>query len=126
MIARLIRHQQGTSSVEMALVLPTLFLMIFGMFQLGVLFEANAGMQHALGEGARLATIYPIPTDATIKAKMQAKFVGTKIGNFTANDVVDGTNTKTLTVSFTMTPNYVFFRGSPVTLTRTKLVYTTT
>ena len=33
------------------------------MFQFGVILQANAGMQHALGEGARYATLYPKPAD---------------------------------------------------------------
>ncbi len=32
--------------------MPILVLFIYGIFQVGLLFQANAGMQHALGEGA--------------------------------------------------------------------------
>ena len=37
---------------------PMLLLFVYGIFQFGVILQANAGMQHALGEGARLATLY--------------------------------------------------------------------
>ena len=37
--------------------------MIYGIFKVGLLFHANAGIQHALGEGARYATVcIPSPT----------------------------------------------------------------
>ena len=47
------RDQDGAAAVEMALALPVLVSMIYGIFQVGLLYQANAGMQHALGEGAR-------------------------------------------------------------------------
>jgi hypothetical protein len=34
-----------------------------------------------------------------------------------------GEKYRTLTVSFTMTPNYLFFNGPPITITETKRVY---
>ena len=42
----------------------------------------------------------------------------------TVQDVVDGTNSKTLTITYTRTMNFLFFTGPAVTLTRSKLVYT--
>ena len=67
--------------IEMAIALPMLILFIYGIFQVGVVFQANAGMQHALGEGARLATLCYNPTprpaaacraNTTIKDKIDA------------------------------------------------------
>ena len=69
---RLKRDDRGAAAIEMALALPILVSMIYGLFQVGLLYQANAGMQHALGEGARLSTIYErytennVPTDAAI------------------------------------------------------------
>ena len=57
MIRRLKRDEQGAAAVEMALALPVLIIFIYGIFQIGMVMAASAGMQHALGEGARLATI---------------------------------------------------------------------
>ena len=45
-------------------------------------------------------------------------------GSFNVQDVVDGTNSKTLTITYTRTMNFLFFTGPAVTLTRSKLVYT--
>jgi Flp pilus assembly protein TadG len=126
-------NQRGAAVIEFALSLPILVLMIWGIFECSLLFEANAGMQHALGEGARLATLC-VPNgsgctseaDSDIKAKMNAKLFGQNDGAFTVADVVDATDSKTLSVSYTRTMDFLFFRGPTVTLTRSKLVYTPT
>ena len=129
MIRRLKRDEQGAAAVEMALALPVLIIFIYGIFQIGMVMAASAGMQHALGEGARLATIYPYPTDATVKTRIENKIFGTYIGNYTVDDPADLKNgagttyAKDLRVTYTVTPNFLFFTAPPVTLVRTKRVY---
>ena len=58
LITALRSNERGAAAVEFALSVPVLVSMIWGIFQLALLFEANAGIQHALGEGARYATLY--------------------------------------------------------------------
>lgn len=129
MIRRLKRDEQGAAAVEMALALPVLIVFIYGIFQVGMVMAASAGMQHALGEGARLATIYPYPTDATVKTRIENKIFGTYIGNYTVDDPADLKNgagttyAKDLRVTYTVTPNFLFFTAPPITLVRTKRVY---
>jgi Flp pilus assembly protein TadG len=48
-LLRLNKSEDGAAAVEMALALPVLVSMIYGIFQVGLLYQANAGMQHALG-----------------------------------------------------------------------------
>ena len=60
------RDERGVAATEMALALPVLITMIYGIFQVGLLYQANAGMQHALGEGARLATLCVPTTVVTV------------------------------------------------------------
>ena len=121
--------ERGASAVELALSLPILLTFIFGMMQVGMIMAADAGMQHALGEGARMATIYPTPTDAAIQTKITNKVFGTYVGayNVAAPVTVNaGTSKyKTLSVSYTVTPNFLFFTGPPITLNRSKRVYLT-
>ena len=112
-----------TAIVEFALAVPVLLVLIYGIFQIGVAFQASAGMQHALGEGARYATIFPVPTDAQIKTRVSAKVFGTGIGTFTVADPVSGANYKDLRVTFTMPTNFLLFAGPQISLTRTKRVY---
>ncbi len=124
------RDEKGAAAIEMAFALPILLLFVYGIFQFGVILQANAGMQHALGEGARLATLYPKPADSVIQAKMSNKVFGMNIGTFSPPTVTTPatsvcTNCRLLTVTYTVTPNFLLFNGPPITLQRTKQVYTT-
>ena len=137
---KLLRNQDGAAAIEMAFALPILILFIYGIFQIGIAFQASAGMQNALGEGARLATLFPEPTDAQIVAKIKEKAFGVGVGTFSEPTVTtapacsatvttecsSSTNStyKDLSVTFSMTPNFLFFNGPPINLTRTKRVYT--
>jgi Flp pilus assembly protein TadG len=135
MLNLLRRCQRGAAAVEFALSVPILVLFIYGIFQVGLLFQANAGMQHALGEGARYATLCiptstgcNIHTDVEVRDLMSSKVFGMNIGTFSTPTVTTPATTscthcKDLTVSYTVTPNFLFFNGPPVTLTRTKRVY---
>lgn len=131
MLKLLRRNDDGAAAIEFAIAVPILVTFIYGIFQVGLLFEANAGMQHALGEGARLATLYDsattdhVATDTAIKARMNAKLFGQNDGTFTVSDPVSGTGYKTLQISYTRTMNFLFFAGPTVTVTRSKKVYTT-
>jgi Flp pilus assembly protein TadG len=125
MIRRLLnlgRRSDGTAAIEFAIGVPVLVSMIFGMFQLGIVLQANAGMQHALGEAARYATIYPTPSDTQIQSRITSKKFGVGSGTWGTPTITPGTGTKTITVSYTQPLDWVFFT-STVTLTKSKVVY---
>jgi Flp pilus assembly protein TadG len=128
MIRKLRRSQEGASAVEFALAAPVLITMMWGIFQFGVLFGSDAGMQHALGEGARYATIWPTPTDDQIKARMDDKLFQMGYGTFTvANPARNASNGYVdLQVTYVFTPNLLFFTLPAVTLVRTKRAYIST
>lgn len=132
------RDERGVAATEMALALPVLITMIYGIFQVGLLYQANAGMQHALGEGARFATICvptsavvsgktttvcKAPTDAAIKSRMSSKLFGKGDGAFTVNNPVAATGYRDLSVSYTKKMNFIFFPGPTITLNRSKRAY---
>lgn len=131
---RLRKNEEGAAVVELALSLPVLVTLIYGIFEFSQLYWANAGMQHALGEGARYATLCipdtsasagcDNPTDANIKAKENTKLFGPVGGTFNVQDVVDGTNVKTLTITYSRSMNFLLFTGPTITLSRSKQVYT--
>ena len=129
MIMRKLRtDENGAAAIEMAFSLPILLLFIYGIFQVGVVMAADAGMQHALGEGARMATLYPTPSDTAIKDKISSKVFGVYIGTFSTPTVTDPGTTacsrcRDLAVKYTVTPNFLFFTGPPITLNRSKRVY---
>src|SRR3982751_5523061 len=100
----LLRDDRGAGAVEFALSAPILITLIYGIFEFSQLYEANAGMQHALGEGARFATLC-VPTatgcntetDADIKAKMNAKLFGPVGGTFNVPDPVTASQAEGVT-----------------------------
>ena len=125
------RDEHGAAAIEMAFALPILLIFVYGIFQFGVILQANAGMQHALGEGARYATLYPKPADTLIQTKMSNEVFGMNIGTFGTPTVTTPatsvcTNCRLLTVTFTYTPDFLFFSGPAISLTRTKQVYVVT
>jgi Flp pilus assembly protein TadG len=125
------KDERGVAAIEMAFALPILLLFVFGIFQFGVILHANAGMQHALGEGARYATLYPKPADDLIVSKMSDAVFGMNVGTFSTPTVTTPgsgvcTNCRLLTVNYTVTPDFVFFTGPQITLVRTKRVYVST
>lgn len=127
-IAKLRRDERAVAAIELAFGLPVLLLFIFGIFQFGVILQANAGMQHALGEGARMATIYPSPADSAVVDKMNDAVFGMNVGTFGTPTVStpessECTYCKDLQVSFSVTPDFILFSGPPINLTRTKRVY---
>ncbi len=132
-LLRLLRDSRGAGLIEFALVLPVLVLFIYGTFVFGQLLEANAGMQHALGEGARYTTLClnpnpstgcSVPTDTQIEARMNAAVFGSGMGDFAINPTVTASGYKTLSVTYTMPMDFLFFSLPDVTLTETKRVYT--
>jgi hypothetical protein len=131
MLKILNRDEKGAAAIEMAIALPILVTMIYGLFQVGLLYQANAGMQHALGEGARLATLcIPSgntcnpPSDVQIKTQMTSKLFGKGDGNFTVNDPVVGTGYRDLSIRYSKKMNFLFIVGPTITLNRSKRAYT--
>jgi Flp pilus assembly protein TadG len=130
---RLARDHRGATIIEFALLLPVLMLFIYGTFVIGQLFQANAGMQHALGEGARLATLClnpnvtsgcTVPSDSENQGHISSKVFGTGNGTFTVNAPTGGTGFKELSVTYEMPMDFLLFSGPDVSITRTKRVYT--
>jgi Flp pilus assembly protein TadG len=125
----LFRDERGANLIEFAIALPVLVSFIWGILQVGLIFQANAGMQHALGEAARYATIYPTPSDTAIRALMTSKKFGTYNGTLGALQIVDHTNAagdvdyKTLTLTYNQPTNFLFATGPTVALSKSKRVY---
>ncbi|MEW6446535.1 MAG: TadE/TadG family type IV pilus assembly protein [Bacillota bacterium] len=55
--AGLIRGERGQATVELALVLPVLLLILFGIMEFGRVFSAYLVITNAAREGARLAAV---------------------------------------------------------------------
>jgi len=128
------RDERGAAAIEMAIALPVLVTMIYGIFTVGQLFEANAGIQHALGEGARMGNLClgttngscTLPTTTAIKAKVNSKLFGTGSGTFDTPSVTNSTASSgyvTVTVTYHQTTQFAFFTGPTINVSRSKRVY---
>jgi Flp pilus assembly pilin Flp len=136
---RLLRDERGVTMIETAFALPVLIVMIYCIAQLGLLYRAVSGMQHALGEGARLATLCvnltasgcDAPTDQQIKEKMEEAVYGVGPGDFNhtvtpiddpATPTIDESRAgwRDLEVTYTQRTSLLLFPGPTVTVTRNK------
>jgi len=139
--SRLQRNEDGAAVVELAFALPILIMFIWGISQFGMVMAADSGIQNGLGEGARMATLFPTPSTATIKQRINDNIFGDFLGSYTIAEptVVDVTKETTdskgkvqtviigrymdLNVTYKVTPNFLFFNGSEITMPRSKRVY---
>jgi hypothetical protein len=124
----LLRDERGVAAIEMAFALPTLIIMIWAIVQLGMAFRAISGIQHALGEGARLATIWPQPTDDQIEDKMGDVVYGIEPGTFTIHPPEAGLSDAgeaylDLKVSYTQPTNLLLLPGPTINVERSKRVW---
>lgn len=132
---RLLHNQSGTAAIETAFALPVLIVMIWMLIQLGLVYRALAGIQQALGEGARYATLCinpstsgcSAPTAAQIKSKINDSVYGIGPGTFTVPTPTPGTSGPSkyydLTVSYTQPTDMLLFTGPTVTISRRKRVW---
>jgi hypothetical protein len=128
-IRALSSNAAGAAAVEFALAIPVLITIIWGMFQLGLIYQADAGMSQALGEAARRATISPTPTDEDIQGMITSRKFGLGNGEWETPEI-DSTNIApadggymTISITYTMPTNFLFFPGPDVTLTKEKRIY---
>lgn len=128
------RDERGAAVIEAAIALPVLITMIYGIFTLGQLFEANAGIQHALGEGSRYGNLClsvsngscTTPSSTQLAARVNSKLFGTTNGTFDSPTVDTSAATSgyvTITVNYHQTMHWAFFDGPAITVTRSKRVY---
>ncbi len=123
--------QKGAAVIEMAFALPALITLMWMIVQLGLVFRAMSGIQHGLGEGARLATIYSTKTTAARKAEIKTKITdavyGIGPGSFVIADptagVKDGANYLDLKVTYTQSTDMLLFPGPTINVSRSKRVW---
>jgi hypothetical protein len=133
MLIRAIRRDEsGAAAIEMAFAMPVLIIMIWMLVQLGQVYRANAGIQHALGEGARAATLWSpggVDIDA-IKDKVEGAVYGIGPGTFSEPSVEPGDDCSDqcldVTVAYTQETNLLLLPGPTIELSRTKRVWTAT
>jgi Flp pilus assembly protein TadG len=134
-IRRILRREDGVATIEMAFALPILIVMIWMFVQFAQMYRALAGIQQALGEGARYATLCltptttgcTVPTAANIKSRINATVYGIGPGTFTVADpalvTAGAASYYDLTVSYTQPTNMLLFVGPTINVSRSKRVW---
>jgi hypothetical protein len=126
-LRKLSRNETGAAIIELAFALPILIMLLWMIVQLGLVFRALSGIQHSLGEGARVATLWPVPNDDTITGKMEAAVYGIGPGEFTIEPPVpgtaDGSDYLDLEVRYTQDTDLIFLPGPTVSVSRSKRVW---
>ena len=121
------RDERGAAVVEMAFALPALIVLLWMIVQLGLVFRAMSGIQHGLGEGARMATLFPKPTDTAIKAKITDAVYGIGPGSFSiptpTSGTADGATYLDLRVTYTQKTDLLLFPGPTISVSRSKRVW---
>jgi hypothetical protein len=144
--ARIAHDEGGAAAVEMAFALPVLIAMLYAFIQLAEVYRAVAGMQQALGEGARFATLCSTqsatgcaappagtgtsPVAGSIKAKIYSSVYGIGPGTFTVADPILGASGTAsyyyLSVTYSQPTTLFLFPGPTMRLTRDKRVWVST
>jgi len=124
------RNQDGAAVIEMAFALPALIVLMWMIVQLGLVFRAMSGIQHGLGEGSRMATLFPKPTDTAIQTRISSAVYGIGPGSFTIATPVtgnaDGANYLDLRVTYTQATDMLLFPGPTISVSRSKRVWIAT
>lgn len=130
MIGRIVKNERGTAIIEIAFALPALIMMMWAIVQAGLVFRAMSGIQHGLGEGARFATLYPLPTADLIKSKITQTVYGIGPGSFVIADPVAGTSDGAeyldLTVTYSQDTDLLILPGPTISVSRSKRVWVST
>ena len=126
-LARLRRDSRGAAVIEMAFALPVLIMLLWMIVQLGLVFRAMSGIQHGLGEGARMATLFPKPTDSAIQTKITDAVYGIGPGSFNiptpTSGTADGATYLDLRVTYTQPTDLLIVPGPTISVTRSKRVW---
>jgi Flp pilus assembly protein TadG len=132
----LFRDQSGAAVIEMAFALPCLIVMIWAFVQLAQVYRAVAGIQQALGEGARYATLClspgtsgcTAPTAAQIQTMVNSRVYGIGPGTFTVPTPTAGVNGTAryydVTVNYTQPTSLLLLPGPTINVSRSKRVWT--
>jgi hypothetical protein len=130
--------ERGAAAIEMAFALPVLVVMLWCFVQLAQVYRASAGIQQALGQGARYATLCldqslsgcTAPNAAQIKTKINASVYGLGPGTFVVSDPIPGTSGTAkffdLTVSYSQPTDFLLFPGPTMRISRSKRVWIAT
>ena len=113
LIRRLRKTDAGSEVIEMAIVLPLLLMLVFGIVEFGFLFQRYVFLTNVAAEGARVASL-PGYNEADVKARVAAYALASGITGVNASSIAapisgpGGTTWPGSKVTVTYTYNYQF------------------
>ena len=135
-LRRLKKSERGAAAVEMAFALPVIVVMLYMFVQLGEVYRAMAGIQQALGQGARYATLClnpsatgcSVPAKDAVRTTMLSSVYGVGPGSFdaTVSDLQSTGSTGKyydLRVTYTQATSLLIFPGPTINVARSKRVW---
>lgn len=134
-VSRIGTNEKGATAIETAFALPVLIVMIWMLVQFAQVYQALAGIQQGLGEGARYATLCvsattsgcTSPSVAQIKKKITDSVYGTGPGTFTVANPSSGSSGTSkyydLTIGYAQPTTLLLFPGPTVSVSRSKRVW---
>ena len=129
------KDDRGAAVIETAIALPVFIMMIWAFVQLAQVYRALAGMQQALGQGARYATLClnpsstgcGAPTAAQIQTQISNSVYGVGPGTFTVVTPTSGSSGTgkyyDLTVSYSQPTSLLIVPGPTVNVSKSKRVW---
>jgi Flp pilus assembly protein TadG len=121
------RDRRGATAAEFALTVPLMILILMAFIQVGMYLHASAGVQKALGEGARVATLWPRRSQAEIAEAIRASGFGLNPERFGDPQYTFGTagGQAFVDIRVTYTPwlNFLFFEVPGITLAHERRAY---
>src|SRR5690349_17057072 len=126
----ILKDDRGAAAIEMAFAVPILVTMIWMLVQMAQIYRATAGIQQALGEGARYATLCLTPSTSgcttpdpeSVKDKIDESVYGIGPGTFDAPvptlETAGTSKYYDLSVSYTQPTNMLLFPGPTINVSR--------
>ncbi len=122
-----IGDETGSTAIEAAIAIPVFLAFLGAIVQLGMVMFVQSSLDHATGEAARFATIYPTPAASDIQTKASAAMFGGSTSELAPVTVTQGTDDGRNYIEITMTYNYPlvswFIDDAAYTLTQTRRAY---
>jgi len=132
-------HNQGQGILEFALVLPLLFVVVFGVLDLGRIFFATIGLTNAAREGVRYLTMHPDDVSNDLGSFLGSKTAATDEANYAGlavsggqvtvvcsnadgDEFCDSGTPATVTVTYNFDLILGWFLPSPITITRSAVM----
>lgn len=127
MLRRVISNERAVSTIEVALALPVLAIIMLGLLQYGIVLHLSGGIRHALGEGIRQVKVYPNLSDKAILDYTRERLPAMEQDKITSFTIVRGTEGNArygeITISYTVTPVVPFLPEKSIVLSETKRSY---